>query len=503
MLFATCLILVFAILSTVQAKTYQYDIHVDTVKMPFCLHNINANRQDYTAQDFIRTIENLCGSAGSSCAGKSSIILADYTMDGDRVTVDAADYYGDDRRGMLVGALAGAIIEHVNKNDRTDCWNADDDWDTQIIPKAFHAFAYDCNDSGKDCFSASNLRVSFQAGWVRKNPDWCSLATGGVDVAVKALKLEEKVFPQTKDVLVGIDFFNTFLKMLCGFGGRGGLVKTDCEQFNHREVERNEIPYECKAEQNKMLIILLLATLTAVSQARIQRYDVHADTEKMAFCLHTANSDRDYVTREYVAAIPNVCSDLGSNCVGKNGPIQGDNNQRGDGFHIDYADFWGNDRRDQLVGVISGAIQVHTDKNDRMLCPSGEGNWDSQSIPKTYHAFVYDCDDNGSNCNSAANMKISFYAGWIPWTNNFCSIPGAVDVGIKGLKLEDIVPVVSKGALAAFDFFNAIFKLICGLANGKLASRDDVDCTAFHHRQVELASIPYECKAHLLNVTLV
>ncbi|KAJ3103621.1 hypothetical protein HDU97_009960 [Phlyctochytrium planicorne] len=236
-----------------QAVTFRYDAHVATTKTPFCLHNINANRQDYTARDFIQTLEAQCGDKGSQCSGERGI-MADYTMDGDRLIVDHADFLGSDRREQLFGVISGAIKDHVNKNDRTDCWNADDSWDSQIVPKSYHAFVYDCNDEGNLCNSAGNLKISLEAGWVRGNPDFCSIGGNIMDVAVSTLDLASDMSPGMAGALSGVNFFNSIFKMVCGLAGNG-YSSVDCAAYHNREVVQNLIPYECKGSLKNVTFV--------------------------------------------------------------------------------------------------------------------------------------------------------------------------------------------------------------------------------------------------------
>ncbi|KAJ3103620.1 hypothetical protein HDU97_009959 [Phlyctochytrium planicorne] len=236
-----------------QAISFKYDVHIDETKIPFCLHNINANRQDYTARDFIRTLEAQCGDKGSQCSGERGI-MADYTMDGDRLIIDYADFLGGDRREQLFGVISGAIKDHVNKNDRTDCWNADDSWDSQIVPKSYHAFVYDCNDQGGFCDSAANLKITLEAGWVRGNPNFCSIAGRTMDIGINTLDLASDMSEDIATALKGVNFFNSIFKMACGIAGNG-FSATDCTAYHNREVVQNLIPYECKGSLKNVTFV--------------------------------------------------------------------------------------------------------------------------------------------------------------------------------------------------------------------------------------------------------
>ncbi|KAJ3112807.1 hypothetical protein HDU96_004145 [Phlyctochytrium bullatum] len=240
-----------ALTTTVDAgsRVQKYDVQVDKVKMPFCLHKYNdANGWDYSPQDFVKTVDNICGSQGSDCAGKSGPIEAWSPQWGDYAYIESADYMGWDRRNQLIAAMGTSVKFHDDKNERQDCWNADDSWDVKVLPRAFHAFVYDCDEWGNWCNSAGNLKATFQAGWVRSNPNWCSMGGSDVaDVAVKFLKTADFLPSSVSGSLAAVDFFNAIVKMICGFRGRSfDFAETDCAQFHNRVLNITDVPYECK-----------------------------------------------------------------------------------------------------------------------------------------------------------------------------------------------------------------------------------------------------------------
>ncbi|KAJ3217273.1 hypothetical protein HDU67_008185 [Dinochytrium kinnereticum] len=176
--FPMLLIALLAWCGLVQARRFEYDVQMDTSKMPFCLRNINADQNDYVPSDFIGTLESMCQDRGSTCAGKSTGIKAWWTESGDRLSVDYAD----------------------NRGARPFVYNGGDDgW----------------------CSSAGNLKISAHAGWVRSNPHCCSVAGGVAEVGVKASKMEGIFSRASSGALAAVDFFNAILKLMCGL--REGL----------------------------------------------------------------------------------------------------------------------------------------------------------------------------------------------------------------------------------------------------------------------------------------
>ncbi|KAJ3112808.1 hypothetical protein HDU96_004146 [Phlyctochytrium bullatum] len=256
---ALAAMLFFAFATGVDAGTLKYDVQVDTVKMPFCLHKINdANGWDYSPQDYISTVASICGERGSECTGRSGPMQAWSPQWGDRGYIEYADFYGWDRRNQLIGAIGASVKYHDDQNNRHDCWDADNSWDVKVLPKSFHAFVYDCDDNGKSCNSAGNLKAGFQAGWVRSNPNWCSF--GGSDVAevsVKFLKLDGIVPSYLSGSLAAVDFFNAVVKMICGFRSRSESLTCvpDCTAFHNRQLNLTDVPYECKGNLKNVTFI--------------------------------------------------------------------------------------------------------------------------------------------------------------------------------------------------------------------------------------------------------
>ncbi|KAJ3112804.1 hypothetical protein HDU96_004142 [Phlyctochytrium bullatum] len=242
-------LLFFASATQVDATVYKYDVQVDKVKMPFCLHKINdPNEWDYSPQDYVNTVASICGEQGSDCAGRSGQMQAWSKQWGDYGYIEYADFNGWDRRNQLINAIMSSVKLHDDKNERHDCWNTDRTWDVKVLPRSFHAFVYDCDDNGNWCNSGSNLKASFQAGWVRSNPNWCSLGgTNVADVAIKLLKLDGIAPSYLAGSLAATDFLNSIVKMICGFMGRGfDFAETDCTQYHNRALNITDVPYECK-----------------------------------------------------------------------------------------------------------------------------------------------------------------------------------------------------------------------------------------------------------------